>query len=249
MPNRVDILGVKVLSATSDEAIAAMDGRFVGPAPVMVAFLNAHISNTAWRDETLMSALGASLVLNDGIGVDIAARAIHGAPFPANLNGTDLLPLFLLRSRHRFRIYLLGAGPGVAERARATLSAAAPRHDFVGVRDGFFSEAESAGVAEGVRASGADLLVVCMGTPRQEIWTARHLAASGCKLAVCAGGLFDFISSEKKRAPLWVRRSRFEWLYRLALEPRRLARRYLAGNPLFIARVIGARLRRRSLTG
>src|SRR6185295_17459653 len=103
-------------------------------------------------------------------------------------------------------------------------------------------------VAE-IKASGADLLLVAMGNPAQEFWIERHLAATGCRLGIAVGALFDFLAERVSRAPMGLRRLRLEWLYRLALEPGRLWRRYLIGNPLFLARLTREWSRRRTNGG
>lgn len=237
-----DILGVPVIAALPDQAIAILDERLAAGRPVMVAFLNAHTSNIAAGNPELAGVLRNALVLNDGIGMDIASRLLHGAPFPANLNGTDFVPAYLAATRHRFRIHVVGAADGVARRTADELKKIAPRHDYVGARDGYFSD--DAAVAAEVIASGADLALVGMGCPRQELWTAHHLAVPGGVSAFCVGGLLDFTAGEKPRAPELVRKLRLEWVFRLLIEPRRMWRRYLVGNAVFLRRLFAARLRR-----
>ena len=90
-----------------------------------------------------------------------------------------------------------------------------------------------------ILASRADVLLVAMGNPRQEFWLADHLPSTGCRLGIGVGGLFDFLSGDVARAPVWVRAARLEWCYRLMREPRRLWRRYILGNPIFLMRVLG----------
>jgi len=95
---------------------------------------------------------------------------------------------------------------------------------------------------EAIRASGATLLLVALGNPAQELWIGRHLAATGVQVAFGVGALFDFLAGEVSRAPAFVRRTRLEWAWRLMLEPKRLFRRYVLGNPLFLMRVMRRRL-------
>lgn len=242
-----DILGVPVLAATPDEAAAALD-LALSPdmshvRPVLVAFLNAHISNLAAENAEFAAVMRKALVLNDGVGVDIASRLLHGAPFPANLNGTDFVPFYLAATRLSLRIQVVGAAGDVARRAMAELARIAPQHSYVGARDGYFTD--GAGVAADILAARPDLVLVGMGSPRQELWAARHVAVPGGAAAFCVGGLLDFIAGEKPRAPALMRRLRLEWVYRLLLEPRRMWRRYLPGNAAFMTRLFAA-LRRRS---
>lgn len=220
-------------------AVAELDHHFEQDRNTIVAFANANCLNCAQTDSRVRSALGDALVLNDGIGVDLASRLLFGAQFPDNLNGTDFTPYYLRNTRHRFRLYLLGGRPGIAEKAARVLSQAFPHHLIVGCRDGYFGRTEDAGVAEAIRAAGADVLLVAMGNPAQELWLRNNLAATGCRLGFAIGALFDFMAGEAQRAPSWIRVARLEWVYRLAHEPRRLWRRYVLGNPLFLARVLG----------
>ena len=94
-------------------------------------------------------------------------------------------------------------------------------------------------MAQAIRAAGADIVLVAMGNPDQELWLRGNLAATGCRLGFAVGALFDFVAGEAQRAPVWVRAARLEWVYRLIREPRRLWCRYVMGNPVFILRVLG----------
>jgi alpha-1,3-mannosyltransferase len=195
--------------------------------------------NVAHTDARVRIALQDAMVLNDGIGVDLASKLLFGTQFPENLNGTDFTPHYLHNTRHHFRIYLLGGRRGVAQQAAHTLSSRYRRHQIVGCCDGYFPRGRDAVVAEAIRASHADVVLVAMGNPEQELWLRSNLAATGCRLGFAVGGLFDFLAGNALRAPGWVRAARLEWAYRLAREPQRLWRRYLVGNPVFMLRVLG----------
>jgi exopolysaccharide biosynthesis WecB/TagA/CpsF family protein len=237
-----DILGVDVVAATAPEAITAIDARLGNGGPLKIAYLNAHGSNLAGGDAAFRDCLRDFMVLNDGSGLDAASLVLYGARFPENLNGTDFTPRFLRETRHSLRVFLLGAAPGIAEAARERLRALAPQHDYCGARDGFFTESETVSVTRAIRESGADFLIVAMGNPKQEIWIARHAEACGVKGAIGVGALFDFLAGRVTRAPSYVRAAGFEWVWRLGLEPGRLWRRYILGNPLFLLRVAKRRL-------
>lgn len=233
------ILDIPVRPAAFPEAMRLLDECFDHGTARAVAFANAHALNVASTDADFAAALRQAIVFNDGIGTDIASRLLFGAKFPDNLNGTDFVPRYLAESRHAFRIFLLGGRPGVAERAGRALLQRAPRHAVVGTRDGYFPPADTPKVIDDIRRSGADVLLVAMGNPQQELWLHAHLPSTGAVLGFGVGALFDFLAGEVPRAPTWVRAARIEWLYRLAQEPRRLWTRYVLGNPAFLLRLLG----------
>jgi exopolysaccharide biosynthesis WecB/TagA/CpsF family protein len=244
LPTR-DILGVPVSIATAEDAVRQLDALLDRGRPTRVAFLNAQGSNLASADPVLASVLRASLVFNDGIGIDIAARALHGRAFPENLNGTDFVPRFLRETSHTLRVFALGGEPGIAQRALDEFARAAPQHRYIGCHHGYFTMQETRGIVARIRAAQTDVLIVAFGSPLQELWLANNFSATGCRLAFGVGGLLDFVTGAKPRAPQWVRRARFEWSYRLMVEPRRMWKRYLLGNAWFLARVARAATARR----
>ena len=220
-----------------------------------IAFVNADCVNIAARDRDYARVLdGMDMLLPDGSGLSIAAGML-GHRFTSNLNGTDLFPVLCAEANRRGRsIYFLGGMPGIAEAAANEAIRANPGLRVAGAADGYSGD-EAAAVAA-VNASGADILLVAMGAPLQEAFIARHSETLTPSLCMGVGGLFDFVSGAKPRAPRAVRGIGMEWAWRLAVEPKRLARRYLLGNPVFLARaakqaVFGSRrgfaLRKRSL--
>lgn len=236
---RRDILGTGVTVISRDDAMALLGRNVAKRRFTKVGFLNAHNANIAVDDAEFRAALQDFLILADGIGVDIAAKMLYGAPFPDNLNGTDFVPEFLRRENGPLRVGLLGARRQNAEAARAKLLALAPQHEFVFLHDGYFTMEKEAGVLAAIAEARLDVLLVAMGVPRQELWIARNITARHCTVPMAVGALLDFLSGSVPRAPLWMRRLRLEWLFRLGLEPRRLWRRYVVGNPLFLLRVLG----------
>jgi alpha-1,3-mannosyltransferase len=244
---RWDILGIPVLAGAGDDVVRELDWRLATGEHIKLTYLNAHASNLAGRNPDFETALQSFTVLNDGVGVDIAARVLQGNSFPENLNGTDFTLRYLHATSRHFRIFLLGAKPGVADDAAAALETLLPQHVVVGTRDGYFVAAGANEVAAEINASGADLLLVAMGNPAQEFWIDAHLVSTGCRLGIGVGALFDFLAQRVPRAPQAIRQMRMEWAFRLALEPRRLWRRDLIGNPVFLTRVAREIPRRRSI--
>ncbi len=238
-----NILGVDVAVCERCQAIAALDGNAAAGVPTRVAFANTNLLNLAASDTSLRAALSEFMVLNDGIGADIAARILYGRAFPANMNGTDFIPAYLESTALNHRIFIVGSRPDVAPRAaQAFQQRFAPRHDVVGCVDGFDGLADTAQLADRIAATRATLLLVGMGNPRQERWIADNMTATGCKLAFGVGALLDFAAGEVRRAPLAVQRMRLEWAYRLGQEPNRLFRRYVLETPVFLCRTLIQRL-------
>lgn len=239
------MLGVPVARLTAAAARQEVVRLYERDRPALVAYANAHTLNLASRDSGYREVLrGADIVLNDGAGLAIAGR-IFGRPFPENLNGSDFNPQILEEAAaHGWAAFLLGAKPGVAEEAARRLCARIPGLAIAGTRDGYFAPSEAGEVARSIAETGAGVLMVAMGNPLQETWLNRHLEATGARLGVGVGAFLDFTAGVVPRAPAWMNRLGIEWAYRLAQEPRRMWRRYVLGNPLFLARVLGARIGR-----
>jgi exopolysaccharide biosynthesis WecB/TagA/CpsF family protein len=240
------ILGISVVAIRWDDAIVLLTRLIAERRFTKVSFLNAHNANIAYTDPVFAEALDDFLILPDGIGVDLAARLLYGAPFPDNLNGTDFVPAFLQASTTPLTVGLLGATRVNAEAASIKLAALAVPHSFVVIHDGYFPASQESEIVDRIAALRPDVLLVAMGVPRQELWIERHIDARHCTLPIAVGALLDFLSGSVPRAPLWMRRLRLEWLFRLAVEPGRLWRRYVVGNPLFLLRVARQRFSRAS---
>jgi alpha-1,3-mannosyltransferase len=224
--------------------VQLLDDRFERGDHTVVAFANAHLLNIASQNERFRAVLRKLMIFNDGIGVDIASVVLYGSTFPQNLNGSDFTPRYLENTRHGYRIFLLGGRPGVVNRAKEHFSRRFPQHRIVGCHHGFFPKEDTIKITEMITASKADVLLVGMGNPQQELWLADYLDKTGCRLAFAVGALFDFMTGNVRRAPAWIRSVRLEWLHRLTQEPGRLWSRYLIGNFLFIFRVLSQRLSR-----
>jgi exopolysaccharide biosynthesis WecB/TagA/CpsF family protein len=232
--------GMRVLTTWIDaisgsEVLAIVSDRSLDQ-PRHLCYVNAHSLNLAYRDESYRDALArARLVLNDGIGIELAAR-MRGRGFPENLNGSDFtLRLLAFAAENEWRVYLYGGQPGVAATARDRLCDAIDGLQIVGVRDGY-DQRTAEEVVEDIRAASADVVIVALGQPQQELWLDRYLADTGCHLGVGVGAFLDFVSGQVVRAPQWMNRLGIEWLFRLVQEPGRLWRRYVVGNPLFLWR-------------
>ena len=238
------VLGVPFAQLTAAQAIAEAVRLFEDPDPAWIAVENAHAVNLATGDPDHREVLRrADLVLNDGKGMLLAGRLL-GHRFPIDLNGNYFTPLLLdCAASKGWATFLLGASPGVVDRAADLLTARHPGLKIVGTQHGFIPPDGHDEIAERIREVGAELLLVGMGMPRQEQWVDRYLEATGARLASTVGAFYDFQVGEVPRAPQWMNRLGLEWLFRLVTEPKRLWKRYLIGNPLFVLRVLRQRLR------
>ena len=227
------VLGLPLVSADAETVIRTL----LAPGRRTVFFLNAHCANIRAGNASYAAALArADYVLPDGIGVELAAR-MQGRRLAANLNGTDLTPRLLrLAARWGMSVFLIGGTPGTADAAAQRLCLDIPGLRIAGTRDGFAGAARLEEAIDEINASGADIVLVAMGVPQQELWIDEHRHLIDAPLVLGVGALFDFLAGNVRRAPAWVRRRRMEWAWRLAMEPRRLAKRYLVGNAAFLAR-------------
>ena len=179
----------------------------------------------------------ADLVLVDGMPVLLAAKLLRRG-IPERVAGSDLVPALFSAATERFcnaaaapaqlRVYLLGAAPGVAQRAAAKIEERWSGVRIVGCDSpaiGFEKRpAESDAILARIAAAEADVLIVGLGAPKQELWVNAHRSRIAAPVALCVGASIDFLAGERMRAPIWMRRVGLEWLHRMASEPRRLAK-------------------------
>lgn len=233
-------LGIKVVNAPMEQAITAL----LAPGRKRAFFMNAHCCNLRRTNKAYANAVAqADILLPDGIGIELAAR-MTGDRLVANLNGTDLVPALLARAAKQNKsVYLFGGTPGTADAAASTLAANIPGIRIAGTRDGFAGAADREATIEDINASGADIVLVALGAPLQELWLHENAYRLNAPLTFAVGALFDFLAGTVSRAPEFMRRARMEWVWRLAQEPQRLAKRYILGNPSFLVHAAGRALR------
>lgn len=225
------------------EVMNRCENFFSSPKPHTIFFLNAHCFNVAQKNPDYQHALNqADMLLNDGIGLDIASR-FTPYRFKENLNGTDLIPKILnLAAQNKKKIFLLGGEEGVSARAAEIITEQNPDVEIAGYHSGFFSEEKEKQLIEVINNSGTHVLVIGMGVPKQELWAHENKTLlKSVKIIIAGGAVLDFISGNVKRAPLWIRKIHMEWVYRLFLEPKRMWRRYLVGNLVFFWNVLKLR--------
>lgn len=226
----VAVLGVPFAPLDTTEAIAAIRDMIRSRRAHQIVTANVDFLVQAHRDAELRRILlDADLVLCDGAPVRWASRWL-GNPLPARVAGADLVPaLFTSPVGRGLRVFLLGAGPGVAAEAATQIGVRWPEVRVVGTfcpAFGSLLEMNHDEIIREVRTARPDVLLVAFGCPKQEKWIAMHLRALGVPVVIGVGATIDFLAGRVRRAPEWMQRHGLEWLYRLAQEPARLHRRY-----------------------
>jgi len=250
-PPFTHVLGCRVDAIGAEAAVARIVLLARAPAaelgPRLVVTLGTEMAVRARRDPSFRALLdGAALSLCDTIGIRLAARA-YGLRIPQRVTGVDLVdPLARGLAAQGLGLYLLGARGDTAARAGAELARRHPGLQICGARDGYFREEESASVAAEIARSGARVLLVGLGSPRQEWWIERHLAATGAGAGIGVGGSLDVISGNLERAPLAFRRAGLEWFYRLLREPSRLRRQLALPHFVFLVAIDRLRASRKA---
>lgn len=236
---RVAVKGVGFDRVTLEEAADRCRELMAGPGGHYVVTPNPEIVWMARSMPKLKNALaGADLVIPDGIGIIYGAR-ILGTPLKERVPGIELAEALLASAASEdLPVFLLGAKPGVAERAGERLCEKYKGLRIVGCGDGYFKE--DAPILARLRESGARLIVVCLGFPRQELWMAAHKSEVGDALMLGIGGSMDVFAGDVKRAPEAWCKAGLEWLYRLLSQPSRIKR--MIKLPVFLLSVIWERI-------
>ena len=203
----MEILNTRCNNPTFEEALQLAAGLLEHDSKANIFFLNIDCLYKASQDAEYRNLLNtASLVLPDGIGIDLAAR-FSGTKVKANCNGTDFSPVLMRHAAEKgYKVFLLGGTEGVATRAAEKLSELFPKLKVTGARSGYFDSDEE--VIEQINRSGADILLVAMGVPLQEKWIGRHREKLKPRLCVGVGALLDFWSGRMRREQLWIRMNR-----------------------------------------
>ena len=238
---RIDVLGTKFDNVTMEEALARGEALIEEHAASYVVTPNPEIVMLCREDaETAKAVERASLVIADGIGVLHGAR-ILGTPLKQKLPGIDFTTALMERMAGKGQsVFLFGAKPGVAEAAAEKLQKRFPGLVIAGTNDGYFSD--DVPIVSKISAAKPDLLLVCLGAPKQEKWMLSHAGAIDVGLMIGNGGSLDVFAGTVERAPEKWQRAGLEWLYRLAKEPKRLGR--MMKLPQFMLLVCAQRFKR-----
>jgi N-acetylglucosaminyldiphosphoundecaprenol N-acetyl-beta-D-mannosaminyltransferase len=240
---RVDVLGVPVSAITMTQAIQAIHTWIDQRECHYVCVTGVHGVMESARDESLrLIHERAGLVTPDGMPLVWLSRHA-GYSQVERVYGPDLmLAACEASTRHGWRHFFYGGGPGIADHMAVRLQARFPGLQVVGVYSPPFqpmTAAEDEALVQRINATRPDIVWVGLGTPKQERWMAAHVGRLSAPVLVGVGAAFDFHAGVKRQAPRWMQRSGLEWSFRLATEPRRLARRYLVNNPQFVWRIGG----------
>jgi N-acetylglucosaminyldiphosphoundecaprenol N-acetyl-beta-D-mannosaminyltransferase len=208
-----------------------------------VLYANVHVLNTAYRSASLSDALRrATTVYCDGSGVRLGA-ALLGQSLPMRMTAADFVtPLCRRLAATGASMFLLGGADGVAERAAGLIEERHPGLKVAGTHHGYVFAEDDPDLLRTLNASGADIVLVGMGTPLQELWISRNRTRIEAPVVWAVGALFDFIAGIERRGPDWMLANHMEWAARLMANPGRQWRRYLIGNPLFVTRVLKQRM-------
>lgn len=233
---RIDVMGVGFDSLTIEEAVARAKALMSERRAAYVVTPNPEIVMACReRAETMEAVNAADLVLPDGVGVVYGAR-ILGTPLKQKLPGIDFIQALMADMAQEGKsVFLLGAKPGVAEKAGERLETMFPGLVIAGAHDGYFKD--DAPVVAAVNEAQPDLLLVCLGAPKQELWMQRNQSALQVGLMAGLGGSLDVFAGNVKRAPKLFQKLGLEWLYRLLREPKRIGR--MMKLPKFLFACIG----------
>ena len=244
----VTLLGVRIHNVTRADVLREMESLISHRRRAIICTPNADHIVLCMRDAEFREIIeSADLVVADGMAVIYASR-ILGTPLEENVGGRRLVPAFAELAAHKgYRIFLMGAGRGVARKAADNLTMWYPGLNIAGVlsppyRDEF-SEPENRWLVEQINKANPDVLFVGMGTPKQEKWLARNLWCLRVPVSIGVGAALDIIAGKTIEPPIWVTSVGLEWLFRLIQEPRRLWYRYLIRGPWFFYLVVRERLR------
>jgi len=237
MPTCVRLLGVPIHAVTMAETLTWIEAAVNARAPRQICTANPEFLVTAQHDSEFHTVLNhADLVLPDGIGLLFAARW-RGEHLPERVAGSDLIyRLAELAVRQHWRLYLLGAAEGVAERTAQVLQQRYPGLTIAGTYAGSPRVADEEAIIARICASPPDVLLVAYGAPAQDKWIARNVERLNVPVSMGVGGSFDFVAGVVRRAPLWAQRLNLEWLYRLWQQPWRV-RRIFNATVVFIWQV------------
>ncbi len=241
---KVNFVGLSVLTGALPEIAQwlSWQGQRSTDRPQVISHINANNYYLLHQNQELLRQLDrSSYLLFDGIGMKLGAYLL-GLGWLPDLNGTDMFPLVMdSLAASGTSVYLLGGDQHVNLATKESIQQRWPQVSIAGSSTGYFDPDHERQIIDDINASGAQILLVGMGFPLQEHFSLRHRDQLQVSVIWNVGGLFDFVSGKKPRAPLWIRQWRVEWLFRLLREPTRLWRRTVVVTPWLLKHLITAR--------
>lgn len=233
-PHTINVLGINVFVGDLRGGAELVVSRAQARSGGYVCLCNVHVLMSSQRDEQLRIALDrADAVFADGAPIAWLQRRL-GETSARRVGGPDLMPLVINQGQTvGLRHFFLGSSPAVVERLKRRIEARFPGALIVGSYAPPLGPVPEAAV-ERIRETEPAIVWCSLGAPKQELWMRAHVDRLGPSLLIGVGAAFDFLSETKRRAPVWMQRTGFEWLHRFGTEPKRLARRYLATNTRFV---------------
>lgn len=241
VPN-VNILGVNVSLITVDQLHEEMRTIIIRGEKYPILNVNVHCLNLAFENKWYRDFLNSSpIVFCDGKGVQLTSLWFLKVRIPEQITYAEWMwNLSSFCEKEGYSLYFLGAKPGIALAAAQNLRARFPRLQIVGVHHGYFDRrgSENENIIQEINLLRPNIVVVGLGMPHQEEWIKDNIERLNVNVFLSGGACFDFVSGNTPRAPNWMSRCGLEWLHRLMLEPKRLWKRYVMGNPLFLWRIL-----------
>ena len=247
MHSKVNILGVQVSSLTNEELLNTIINSITNKQFSQIAITPTNSIVAAYKEKEISEIYNrAEIVLCDGMPVKWASHFL-GTPIKERITGLDVLPnLVKLSSEKNFSLFLLGASPGVGHQLAKVITEQYPNVTIAGIYVPpfmkVFSEEENQKMVHAVNASNADIVLVSLTAPKQDIWIAQNRSTLNPAVYIGIGGAFEVMAGLARRSPIWMQNAGLEWLYRFIQEPKRLFRRYFIEAPVFIPLVIKQKL-------
>ena len=251
MNKDIEIIGIRIHQLNLKEAISQIESFIRSGDKHQVCVTNVYSVVTMQKDEEFRKINNSSsLVVADGMPL-VWVSKLYGQSIPERVSGSDILyRLCKIAVKKQYKLFFLGSTKETLDKMCSNLAKSFPGLQIVGVYSppfkDCFSEADNSIMIDKVNEAKPDILWVGMTAPKQEKWIYHNLDKLNVQVAIGIGAVFDFVAGKVKRAPKWMQKIGLEWLFRLTQEPRRLWRRYLVGNTIFIWLVLKEFVRTRT---
>jgi N-acetylglucosaminyldiphosphoundecaprenol N-acetyl-beta-D-mannosaminyltransferase len=233
--SNANVLGCPITKLGLQDFVQSAENFISSGKPHYIAVVNVakviKMRSDPFLDESVRSA---DLIGADGVPLVWASRLL-GDSLPGRVNGTDLMYSLMAKANEKgYRIFFFGAKQEVLDKVVETVRRRYPGIQIAGFHHGYFSSSEEWDIVQQIRAAQADILFIAFDTPKKELWVKRYLAEMNVSVVHGVGGSFDVFAGVIPRAPLWMQRGGLEWFFRMCQEPRRMWRRYLITNTVFV---------------